>query len=104
VVEDRGPGVSPEQLPHLFERFYKSDPARSGGSGLGLAIAHRHATLLGGSLSGHLREGGGLRFELRLPVTGPLPARDVAVTGEDDRVDTPESLHAASGPGRESRP
>ena len=83
TVTDRGPGVSPEELPHLFERFHKADPSRSrGGSGLGLAIAREHAQLLGGTLDATLRDGGGLRFELRLPVTRPLPAGDDSVTGE----------------------
>ena len=75
TVADRGPGVPPDELPHLFERFRKADPSRSrGGSGLGLAIAREHAELLGGTLDATLRDGGGLRFELRLPVTRPLPA------------------------------
>ena len=83
VVADRGPGVAPEQLATLFERFHKADPSRSrGGSGLGLAIAREHAELLGGSLRAELRPGGGLRFELDLPVTRPLPAGDEGVTGE----------------------
>ena len=83
TVTDRGPGVSPEELPHLFERFHKADPSRSrGGSGLGLAIAREHAELLGGTLDATLRDGGGLRFELRLPVTRPLPGGDEPVTEE----------------------
>ena len=81
AVADRGPGVPPEELPHLFERFHKADPSRShGGSGLGLAIAREHAELLGGTLDASLRDGGGLRFELRLPVTRPLPGGDDSVT------------------------
>jgi two-component system sensor histidine kinase MtrB len=80
-VADRGPGVAEDELPHLFERFHKVDPSRSrGGSGLGLAIAREHAELLGGTLRAETRPGGGLRFELRLPVTRPLPAGDEAVT------------------------
>src|SRR4029079_5283041 len=51
TVADRGPGVAPDALAHLFERFYKADPSRHGGSsGLGLAIAAEHATLLHGQL------------------------------------------------------
>ena len=56
--------------------------AEPGGSGLGLAIAREHAELLGGTLDATLRDGGGLRFELHLPVTRPLPGGDEPVTGE----------------------
>ena len=85
-VADRGPGIPPDQLPHVFDRFYKADPSRHGGSsGLGLAIAAEHATLLGGELTASNREGGGLRVELRLPVTRPLPGGDpIAKDGDDD--------------------
>jgi two-component system, OmpR family, sensor histidine kinase MtrB len=85
-VADRGPGVGSDELPDLFERFHKADPSRSrGGSGLGLAIAREHAELLGGTLRAELRPGGGMRFELRLPVTRPLPAGDEPVTAEAER-------------------
>jgi two-component system, OmpR family, sensor histidine kinase MtrB len=85
-VADRGPGVPEDELPNLFERFHKADPSRSrGGSGLGLAIAREHAELLGGTLRADLRPGGGLRFELRLPVTRPLPAGDELVTKGAER-------------------
>jgi signal transduction histidine kinase len=66
-VVDRGPGISPEHLPHLFERFYKADPARSGGgTGLGLAIARENARLLGGEIEVWSEPGEGTRFTLRL--------------------------------------
>jgi two-component system sensor histidine kinase MtrB len=85
VVADRGPGVAPDALPHLFDRFYKADPSRAGGSsGLGLAIAAEHAALLGGSLRARARPGGGLVFTLTLPVTGSLPGRDPVDTGRAD--------------------
>jgi signal transduction histidine kinase len=85
AVADRGPGVAPERLPHLFDRFYKADPSRHGGSsGLGLAIAAEHARLLGGELTASNRSGGGLRCALRLRVTQPLPAGDETAIGEED--------------------
>lgn len=94
VVADRGPGIEPDQLPRLFERFHKGDPSRRlGGSGLGLAIAREHAELLGGSLEASVRPGGGLAVELRLPVTQPLPGGDSPVTPRDD---SPTSVEPAS--------
>jgi two-component system sensor histidine kinase MtrB len=69
-VSDAGPGVPPDRLERIFERFYKADPSRHGGSsGLGLAIAAEHAALLGGYLTAANLASGGLRIELRLPVT-----------------------------------
>ncbi len=69
AVSDSGPGVPPEHLPHIFDRFYKADPSRSfaGGSGLGLAIARENARLLGGDLVAENRPQGGVRFVLTLP-------------------------------------
>jgi signal transduction histidine kinase len=66
-VTDHGPGIAPEHLPHVFERFYKADPSRSGrGSGLGLAIAQENARLLGGEIVVESTPGQGTRFTLRL--------------------------------------
>ncbi len=69
-VHDSGPGIAPEVLPHLFERFYRADRARSreqGGTGLGLAIARQLAELMGGTLTAANHEQGGAVFDLRLP-------------------------------------
>jgi signal transduction histidine kinase len=80
-VADDGPGIAPEHLPHLFERFYKADAARSGGgTGLGLAIAQENARLLGGEIRVASEPGAGSRFTLRLPVAKPLPGRDGGVS------------------------
>lgn len=72
-VEDTGPGIDPEDLPHLFERFYRSDRARTrsvggGGSGLGLAIARQWVEAHRGTISAANRPEGGASFTLRLPV------------------------------------
>ncbi len=67
-VADDGPGISPDHLEHVFDRFYRADPARSGpGSGLGLAIARENARLLGGDVEARSEPGTGSRFTLRLP-------------------------------------
>jgi signal transduction histidine kinase len=83
VVLDRGPGVPPDRLDRIFERFYMADPSRRGGSGLGLAIAAENAALLGGELRARNRASGGLEIELRLPVTEPLPDGDRAATHDE---------------------
>jgi two-component system sensor histidine kinase MtrB len=84
-VSDLGPGIAPEHLPHVFERFYKADPARAGGgSGLGLAIAHESARLLGGGIDAWSELGAGSRFTLRLPVAKPLRAGSDADERESD--------------------
>jgi two-component system sensor histidine kinase MtrB len=80
AVADDGPGVPAQDLPLIFDRFYKLDSARRGGSGLGLAIARQHARRLGGDLTVRPLQPAGLSFELTLPVTKPLHSGDVAET------------------------
>jgi len=73
-VTDRGPGLTPEQQAHVFERFYRADDARarsSGGSGLGLAIAKAIADAHHGTLTVRSTPGAGATFELTLPRTPP---------------------------------
>jgi signal transduction histidine kinase len=85
-VMDHGPGIPPGHLPHIFDRFYKVDPARSGGSGLGLSIAMENARLLGGTIDVSSAPDRGTRFVVRLPVTAPLPDRDPAVAAKRQPV------------------
>ena len=71
-VSDAGPGIAPEHLGLVFDRFYKADPSRprSAGSGLGLAIAQENARLHGGHITVEDRPGGGAVFTLSLPRRG----------------------------------
>lgn len=68
-VSDNGPGIAAEHLPHVFERFYRVDPARGragGGSGLGLSIIHAVVTAHGGTVSVASEVGRGTTFTLEL--------------------------------------
>ncbi|HWE81360.1 MAG TPA: HAMP domain-containing sensor histidine kinase [Gaiellaceae bacterium] len=70
TVRDHGPGIAAEDVPHVFERFYRATSARSmPGSGLGLAIVKQVADSLGGSVTAETAEGGGTLMRLRLPET-----------------------------------
>jgi two-component system phosphate regulon sensor histidine kinase PhoR len=68
-VSDTGIGISKEDLPHVFERFYKVDKARpTGGSGLGLAIAKHVVQAHGGRIWARSEEGTGSTFSFSLPI------------------------------------
>lgn len=69
-VADSGPGIAPEVLPHIFDRFYKADAARtrSVGSGLGLAITLENVRLHGGSVRAANGASGGAVFTVEMPL------------------------------------
>jgi two-component system, OmpR family, sensor histidine kinase MprB len=72
IVRDHGPGIDDEDLPFVFDRFYRARSARGmSGSGLGLAIVRQVAEAHGGSVLAERAEGGGTRMTLRL--NGRLP-------------------------------
>ncbi len=71
TVADTGPGISPDDLPHLFERFYRADKSRSSGdghSGLGLAICQEIADAHGGNISVESELDKGSIFTLKIPL------------------------------------
>jgi signal transduction histidine kinase len=76
-IQDTGFGIPPQSLPHIFDRFYRADEARSrevGGAGLGLSIVHSICTAHGAQIQVQSRQGehGGSLFTLRFPVSaGP---------------------------------
>jgi len=71
-VSDRGPGIHGDDLPHLFERFYRGATARSDettpGLGLGLALSQAVVHAHGGRIEASNGTGGGARFDMRLPL------------------------------------
>ncbi len=86
-VIDKGCGISKEHFPRIFERFYRTDQARSrarGGTGLGLAIVKHVAIAHGGSVAVESTLGQGSVFSLFLP-TEPVPGERGAVRAHDDR-------------------
>lgn len=88
-VADHGIGIAPDDLPRVFERFYRADQARSratGGTGLGLAIVKHIATNHGGRVVVSSTLGGGSTFTLRLPARPP-----------DAVVPLPESVEIETG-------
>ena len=81
TVADNGPGIAPDQLPHIFERFYRGDPARSrgerdpaaSGAGLGLAIAQWIATAQQATITVTSEAGRGTTVVTRFPVAAAMP-------------------------------
>jgi len=74
TVRDRGPGIAEEDLPHVFDRFYRAAAARGrAGSGLGLAIVRQVADRHDGTVTAEAADGGGTLLRLALPVSHPIP-------------------------------
>jgi CheY-like chemotaxis protein len=95
VIEDDGPGIAPDFLPYLFDRFRQADSSStrpSGGLGLGLAIARSLVELHGGSVVAANRvPGPGAVFTVRLPLRGlaPVPSHGKSAVKELTRGELP---------------
>jgi two-component system, OmpR family, sensor kinase len=85
---DAGPGVAPDQLPRIFDRFYRGDVSPSPGSGLGLAIVSAVAAAHDGTAEAALVSPHGLRITLRIPVSGDdlLAARSSVLSGRHETL------------------
>ena len=75
VVEDEGPGIRPEDLPRVFDRFYRAAGAPGGGTGLGLAIAAWIVERHGGRIAAANHEPHGARFTVELPLIQRAPSQ-----------------------------
>jgi signal transduction histidine kinase len=85
AVEDQGPGIPPDDLPHVFERFYRSrqnGEPEAEGTGLGLAIARGIVELHGGRIHVEIPERGGTRFVFQLPQRQLASARARRIAGD----------------------
>lgn len=79
TVQDTGPGIAPEKLPYIFDRFYQADDSatrRGEGTGIGLALTHELVKLLGGSIEAQSEQGQGTTFIVRLPVGHQAPLQE----------------------------
>ena len=93
AVADEGPGISPEDQPHVFDRFWRADKARSradGGTGLGLAIVRQIAESHGGHVRLQSKVGLGSSFVIWLPVT--IPPAPPAGTARPSGVPAPRPV------------
>jgi two-component system phosphate regulon sensor histidine kinase PhoR len=82
-VRDTGVGVDPDELPRLFERFYKADRARrTQGTGLGLAIAKHIVQVHGGAIWAEANAPKGTVFLIRLPIAGPTNLEEAPVADD----------------------
>ncbi|MCU0251715.1 MAG: ATP-binding protein [Vicinamibacterales bacterium] len=91
-IEDTGPGIPPDDLAHVFERFYRGgqEAGSMPGAGIGLALAKECVDLHGGQIRAENRPGGGARFTVRLRTTPAEPGADPA---------TASLVEPAVGPG-----
>jgi two-component system, OmpR family, sensor histidine kinase MprB len=97
-VRDHGPGIPPDDLPHVFDRFYRAAPARGvPGSGLGLSIVRQVADRHGGTVRAEPASGGGTLVRFRLPLLPNGPECVLPPPGTSDLCHVSPSSGEESG-------
>lgn len=100
-VRDHGIGMTPEEAEHVFDRFWRADPARArttGGTGLGLAISQEDAHLHGGRLEVWARPGNGASFRLTLPRrAGIVPEDSPLPLAPEEPAQAPPTVALSGG-------
>ena len=100
VVADDGPGIAPEDLPHIFERFFRGKGTGVGGSGIGLAVVAGLVNAHGGEVAVASEPGHGTTFTVRLPQAAPEAPQ--ALAGHAPAVPTAPTANVARENPRES--
>jgi signal transduction histidine kinase len=106
TVEDTGVGIPPQELEHVFERFYRADPSRdraSGGAGLGLAIVRELVVTMGGDVSAESVVGEGSRFSFTLPLVQETAEESVPDRSQVRDKPATSASHAGDTRNRNSR-
>jgi two-component system sensor histidine kinase BaeS len=95
TVVDTGPGISAEDLPHVFDRFFRGQGVRASGSGIGLTVVRELVEAHGGSVAVSSEVGAGATFAVRLPAASSRPRGEftspsqrsstVVIEGGDER-------------------
>jgi two-component system, OmpR family, sensor histidine kinase CiaH len=98
-VDDEGHGIKPENLPHVFERFWRADDAPAGGTGLGLAIAKWIVDQHGGTIEASNRPEGGASFLVKLPIAKTAPEPHAATADAPSGAGFPAEPGPGSAPG-----
>lgn len=108
-VSDTGQGISAEDLPHIFDRFYQADntvtkagPTGAGGTGIGLALIKELVNLLEGNIAVHSEPDKGAEFTVRLPISNKSKTRDVYIASSPDSL--PDTITRNPRPTTRNRP
>ncbi|MEQ1747699.1 MAG: ATP-binding protein, partial [Saprospiraceae bacterium] len=98
-VSDTGAGISPEDLPHIFNRFFQAkNQGKEGGTGIGLALTKELVQLMGGEISVESAVGKGTTFTVRLPITNIAPIEELKDRGFEELKTETSAIASSTNP------